>query len=302
MARYLGIAGVQMEVEAGEDNSERMIKKLHAVSASFPWVDIVVFSELCLCGLNQNLAKPLPNSTIDQFCEWAKREKKWLIPGSFYERNGDRIYNTALVIGADGDIKASYRKLFPWSPLEQCDPGEEFCIFDMPGKGQCGLCICYDQWFPEVIRSLAWMGAEAIFCPTATYTSDRSIELVLAQANGAVNQAFFFNVNGVGGGGIGQSIFVDPEGRVLQTSGVREIIMTEIIDLDVVSRVREYGTLGLSQLWKDLGSFHGRFPVYEGDMQNGRVFQSLGPCKLHRTIQVSAQHGGWKGKEKGGGS
>jgi len=285
MARYLGIAGVQMEVVAGEDNSERMIKKLNAVPALFPWVDIVVFSELCPCGLNRELAQPPGNSTIDRFCEWAKREKKWLIPGSFYEKNGDKIHNTALVIGPDGDIKARYRKLFPWAPLERSDPGEEFCVFDIPDKGRCGLCICYDQWFPEVTRSLTWMGAEVIFCPTATYTSDRSLELVLAQANAGVNQVYFLNVNGVGGGGIGQSIFVDPEGRVLQMSGDREIIMTEIIDLDVVSRVREYGTLGLSQLWKDLGSFAGKFPVYEGDMRGGRVFRSLGPRKLHRIIE-----------------
>ena len=284
MARYLGIAGVQMEVAAGEDNVERMIGKLNAVCARFPWVDIVVFSELCLCGLNRDLVEPLPNSTVDRFCDWAKREKKWLIPGSFYEKNGDKIHNTALVIGEDGDIKARYRKIFPWAPLERSDPGEEFCVFDIPGKGRCGLCICYDQWFPEVVRSLTWMGAEVVFCPTATYTSDRSLELVLAQANGAVNQVYFLNVNGVGGGGIGQSIFVDPEGRVLQISGDREIIMTEILDLDVVSRVREYGTLGLSQLWKDLGSFTGKFPVYEGDMRGGPVFRSLGPCKLHRII------------------
>jgi predicted amidohydrolase len=99
--------------------------------------------------------------------------------------------------------------------LERSDPGEEFCVFDIPGKGRCGLCICYDQWFPEVVRSLTWMGAEVIFCPTATYTSDRSLELVLAQANAGVNQVYFLNVNGVGGGGIGQSIFVDAEGRVL---------------------------------------------------------------------------------------
>jgi len=247
MARYLGIAGIQMEVVRGEDNSEAMMEKLNVVATSFPWVDMVLFSELCVCGLNFDLAQPIPNPTIDRFCEWAMREKKWLIPGSLYEKDHGKIYNTSIVISPDGVIKAKYRKLFPWAPLEQSEAGKEFCVFDIPGKGRFGLCICYDQWFPEVIRTLAWMGAEAVFNPTATYTSDRSLELILAQANGIANQLYFLSINGVGGGGIGRSIFVDPEGRVLQVSGEREMILTEVIDLDGVSRVREYGTLGLCQ-------------------------------------------------------
>lgn len=284
MARYLGIAGIQMEVARGQDNREAMMKRLDVVAASFPWVDLVFFSELCVCGLNQDLAEPIPNPTVDKFCEWARREKKWLIPGSMYERDEGKIFNTSIVISPEGLIKARYRKLFPWAPLERSEAGEEFCTFDIPGKGRFGLCICYDQWFPEVVRTLAWMGAEAVFNPTATHTSDRPLELILAQANGIVNQLYFLSVNGVGGGGVGQSIFVDPEGRVLQTSGERETVLTEVIDLDLVSRVREYGTLGLSQLWKDLGNFKQKFPVYQEEIRNGEVYRSLGPLKLHRKI------------------
>ena len=128
------------------------------------------------------------------------------------------------------------------------------------------------------------MGAEAVFCPTATYTSDRSQEMILAQANAISNQLFFFNVNGLGVGGVGCSIFVDPQGRVLQTSGESELIMTEVIDLDLVSRVREYGTLGTSQVWKDLGNFKGKFPIYQDDILKGELFKSLGPLELHKRI------------------
>ncbi|OPX34314.1 MAG: hypothetical protein B1H11_11100 [Desulfobacteraceae bacterium 4484_190.1] len=284
MSRCLGIAGIQMEVVRGKDNSERMMKKLNTVADFFPWVEIVLFSELCVSGLNINLAQPIPNPTIDKFCEWAVRERKWLIPGSLYEKDHGKIYNTSIVIAPDGVIKAKYRKLFPWVPLEESDAGDKFCVFDIPGKGRFGLCICYDQWFPEVIRTLAWMGAEAIFNPTATYTSDRSLELILAQANGIVNQLYFLSINGIGGGGIGQSIFVDPEGRILQVSGEREMILTEVIDLDIVSRAREYGTLGLSHLWKDFGNFKQKFPVYKGDIRKGEIFKSLGNLKVHKKV------------------
>jgi len=284
MGRNLGIAGIQMHVVQGEDNTAGMLKKLKGVVALFPWVDVIFFSELCLSGVDKKLAMSIPNPSLDRFIDWAQKEKKWLIPGSFYEKEDAKIYNTAVVISPDGKIVARYRKIFPWRPLEETEAGGDFCVFDIPGKGRFGLCICYDVWFPEVTRNLAWMGAEAVFCPTATYTSDRSQEMILAQANAISNQLFFFNVNGLGVGGVGCSIFVDPQGRVLQTSGESELIMTEVIDLDLVSRVREYGTLGTSQLWKDLGNFKGKFPIYQDDICKGKLFKSLGPLKLHKRM------------------
>lgn len=284
MARYLGIAGVQMDVVPEVDNSEAALKLLKTVASSFPWVDIVLFSELCVCGLNPGLGMPIQNAVTRKFCEWARKEKKWLIPGSFFEKEGGRVFNTAIVISPEGEIAAQYRKLFPWRPLERNDAGDSFCVFDIPGKGRMGLCICYDQWFPEVVRTLAWMGAEAILHPTATTTSDRPQELVLSQAQAIFNQVYFLSVNGVGAGGVGKSIFVDPEGHVLQVAGERETILTEVIDLDQVQRVREYGTLGLSQLWKDLRDFGHPFPIYQKGIRNGEVFKSLGDLKLHRKI------------------
>ena len=282
MARNIGIAGIQMQVLRGQDNTERMLQQLNTVAALFPWVDIICFSELCMSGLDMKLAMPIPNSSLDRFMEWAQKNGKWIIPGSFYEKAKDKIYNTALVISPNGEIVARYRKIFPWRPLEAVEPGEEFCFFDIPQKGRFGLCICYDIWFPELIRSLAWMGAEAVICPTATYTSDRTQELVMARANAISNQLYLFNINGLGVGGIGQSIFVDPEGRILQTAGESEMVMTEIIDLDHTTRVREYGTMGQCQIWKALGDFKGQFPVYRQDMRKGEIFKTIGPLKLHK--------------------
>ena len=284
MARNIGIAGVQMQVVYGQDNTDRMLKQLNTVAALHPWVDIICFSELAMSGLDMNLAMPIPNPSLDRILNWAQKNKKWIIPGSFYEKEKDKIYNTALAISPDGKIAARYRKIFPWRPLEIVAAGEDFCIFEIPQKGRFGLCICYDIWFPEVTRSLAWMGAEAVFCPTATHTSDRAQELVLARANAISNQLFFFNINGLDAGGVGQSTFVDPEGRVLQASGASEIIMTEIIDLDQASHVREYGTMGQCQVWKALASFKRKFPVYQQDMLTGEIFKSIGPLKLHKEI------------------
>ena len=285
MSRCLGIAGVQMEVKAGEDNSENALRLLRNVASLFPWVDMVLFSELSICGMNPGLAAQIPNPIITRLCEWSRKEKKWLVPGSFYEKDKGKIYNTAVVISPRGRLLENIGNSFPWRPLENSEPGDSFCVFDIPEKGRVGLCICYDEWFPEIIRTLAWSGAEVILHPTGTYTSDRTLELVISQSHAILNQVFFLSVAGVGGGGIGRSIFIDPEGRILQVAGERETILTEIIDLDKVRRVREYGTLGLCQLWKDLANFKGGFPIYQQNIGNGEVFKSLGPLRLHRTIK-----------------
>ena len=134
MARNLGIAGIQMHVDHGRDNTDGMLRYLDTVAALFPWVDIICFSELCMSGLDLNLAMPLPNPSLDRILNWAQKNNKWIIPGSFYEKEKDKIYNTALAISPDGGIAARYRKIFPWRPLEVTAAGEDFCIFEIPQK------------------------------------------------------------------------------------------------------------------------------------------------------------------------
>ena len=87
----------------------------------------------------------------------------WLVPGSVYERGeGELVHNTCLVLSPEGELVASYRKVFPWQPHESSAPGDRFVTFDIPDVGRLGLSICYDGSFPETCRQLAWMGAEVV--------------------------------------------------------------------------------------------------------------------------------------------
>lgn len=298
MSRPIGIAGVQMSVVPWD--AEATITKMgdvaRQVARAFPWIRLLVFHELAAPGLVQFItadkpdtwrknAQPIPGLLTEQLCEIARRTKKWLVPGSLYELDGDQLYNTAIAISPEGDIVAKYRKMFPWYPYESgTTAGKSFCVFDIPGAGRFGLCICYDIWFPEVARSLAWMGAEVILQPTMTPTSDRPLELVLSQASAIQNQCYFVGINGIGPYGGGRSIIVDPDGRVLQTAGDRETILTEILDLDHVTRTREYGTLGMNQTLKQLRDARQSFPMYEQGIASGEGFKKLGELKLHREI------------------
>jgi len=124
------------------------------------------------------------------------------------------------------------------------------------------ISICYDMWFPEVSRTLAWIGAEVILQPTLTPTSDRDLELVMVRVNALFNQTYFVSVNGIGIWGGWRSLMVDPDGRVAQEAGTNQTILTELFDLDRVTRTRKFGTIGLAQTLKQLRDSGQKFPLY----------------------------------------
>jgi formamidase len=301
MARLFGIAGVQSEVVPWDAGAtvQKMVDIIHQVSETLPWVQMFVFHELVVSGVAQfvareasesrkKMAESIPGPLSEQLCEVARQTGKWLIPGSMYEVERASMFNTSLVISPSGEIVARYRKMFPWLPYEsETTPGEQFCIFDIPEVGRFGLCICYDAWFPEVVRTLAWMGAEVILHPTLTATSDRTTELTLSQANAIFNQCYFIDVNGIGPWGGGRSLIVDPDGRVLQQAGERDTVMTEMLDLDRVQRTREFGTLGLCQTWKQLKDFPGEFPIYKGQLASGIIYEGLGELRNFDNLRRS---------------
>jgi len=302
MTNLLGVAAVQMQVVPwdADETMRRMDWRLDHIRRTFPWVSLVCFPELCPVGVApmdppppgrawDAVAEEVPGPLTERLAEMARRHRVWLQPGSIYEREGDAVYNTALVFSPQGELVARYRKMFPWRPWEGLAGGQEFCTFDIPGIGCIGLCICYDGWFPEVVRTLVWMGAEVILHPSLTGTVDRSAELVIEQAHAIFNQCYMVNVNAAPTAGCGRSIIVDPNGRVLQQADGHEAVLTEMIDLDLVRQVREVGSLGLNQHLKQLRDFKGRFPVYTQGIGQGPLFRSLGPLRLPRDLNSGGE-------------
>jgi len=223
-------------------------------------VQLVIFPELHLPGLQPllephgerpaELAVDVPGPLTERLGEIARENGVWLVPGSVYERGeGDRVHNTCLVLSPEGELAASYRKVFPWQPHESSAPGDRFTTFDIPEVGRLGLSICYDGSFPETCRQLAWMGAEVVLQPTLTTTSDRNQELVLARANAIFNQLYLVSLNAGSPAALGRSLIVDPEGLVRLDAGGGEELLTDVLDLDAVTRVREHGTAGVSRIW-----------------------------------------------------
>ena len=251
--------------------------KLDITMNLYPWVEMVVFSELCAYGPLTHNAVAFPNAFETEMQALAKHYGVWLLPGSIFEKRNGLLYNTASVINPSGQVVSRYSKMFPFFPYEVgVTPGTDFCVFDVPDVGRFGVSICYDMWFPETIRTLAVMGAEVILHPTLTGTIDRDSELAIARAMATVNQCFLFDVNGLDTGGSGRSIVCGPDGRVLyQAAGNEEIIPLEL-DIERVKRSRELGVLRLGQPLKSFRDHLGNFTIYQEGAKHPYL-DSLGP-------------------------
>ncbi len=272
------IAGMQLELSALYENVTRMGARLDILMSVYPWVQMVVFSELAPFGPLTVNAQPLPNETEALFQTWAKKHGIWLLPGSMFEKVGEEIFNTATVINPAGEIVGRYRKLFPFRPYEEgVSSGNDFLVFDVPDAGRFGVSICYDLWFPETSRTLAAMGVEVILHPTLTGTIDRDVELSIVRATAAQNQCFVFGINGYGDCGNGRSIIVGPAGEVLYTGqSAAEMIPFEI-DFERVRRSREVGLRGLGQQLKSFRDRTIQFSVYSTPSSAWPYLCSLGP-------------------------
>src|SRR4029077_9316028 len=98
-------------------------------------------------------------------------------------------------------------------------------------------------------------------------TSDREAELITARANAIFNQLYIVNVNAAQPVALGRSLVVDPEGLVRVQAGEGEELLTDVLDLDAVERVRSFGLAGVSRLWEQRDSLDGAggdLPMYGG--------------------------------------
>ncbi|MFD2205958.1 carbon-nitrogen hydrolase family protein [Kiloniella antarctica] len=277
------IAGIQMFVSATHENISAMKLRTEVALARFPWVNMIMFSELAPFGpLIDNHPETITNQ-IEIFQELAVKHGIWIIPGSMFERRESGVFNTSVVINPEGVIIGRYDKMFPFMPYEQgVTGGTEFLVFDVPSVGRFGFSICYDIWFPETTRTLAAMGAEVLLHPVLTGTTDRDVELAIARATAAQFQCYVFDINGIGAGGIGRSCVVGPGGNMLyEARGSEEIIPIEI-DMDLVRHQRSLGQNGLGQVLKSFRDKNVDFSVYDKTKFDHAYHESLGPLQMAR--------------------
>lgn len=253
----IGIAQITGEPYAAEANRARTI---HVAGELFDrGAELVILPELIVPGYPADTAalpshaESLDGPTVEAWTALAREREGW-IAGGFCERDGDRCFNTAVIVGPGGAV-LHYRKLHPFRTEKHVfEPGDlGLPVAELP-FGRVGLCICYDLRFVETVRVLALEGAELICVPTAWLPGFDQIKWdergLAPQAAGAIVQAnldqvFIACASQAGASGglefLGSSILADPTGRVLSgpLPGLTEQLAVVEVDLDAVARAHQ---------------------------------------------------------------
>lgn len=273
MRRSLGVALVQHPASSTR-GPEELAAQLRELVAAHPAITLWVYPELHLDSPHphppiQELARDLDQDpALRAMGALAQELGIWLVPGTVFEQGQDgKVFNTALIYSPDGTRVASYRKIFPWRPDETSAMGTSFEVVDLPGIGRIGFSICYDIWFPEHTRHLAWAGAELVLNLVQTATSDREQELAIVRGNAIMNQVWIASLNAAAPTGRGRSLVVDPQGTVRAASpDANAEVLTAIVDLGQAADARTFGTAGVSRPWSQFrdGDPAVPLPLYSG--------------------------------------
>ncbi|MBS0207931.1 MAG: carbon-nitrogen hydrolase [Planctomycetes bacterium] len=205
-------------------------------------------------------AESLTGPTAEALAEAAKQHGV-VIVGSLFERRTQGLYhNTAVVWDADGRPVHTYRKMhIPDDPLYYekfyFTPGDLGFSSCATRFGQLGVCVCWDQWYPEAARITALRGAQIIFYPTAIGwqahekaefgASQHDAWQTMMRSHAIANGCFVVAVNRTGvEGGIefwGASFVADPAGNLLALAShdKEETLLVEC-NLDQIDSVRTH--------------------------------------------------------------
>jgi hypothetical protein len=160
-----------ISVEATHSTTSSLTEKLNEVApliaeAGNQNLDIVSIAEANFKGKTYASGyQTFPNSQVlDSMKVWAKKYNLNII-FQVFELESSKLYNTAVLVGRNGDYIGKYRKVNLPPEESVLTPGDSFPVFDTD-FGKIGILICWDGWFTEPSKTLVDNGAEMIFIPT----------------------------------------------------------------------------------------------------------------------------------------
>ena len=177
--RNVTVAAIQMSIpetpEKSVEKAEKLVRKAAAEGANVILLP-ELFENWYFCQERRydsyKLALPLEENPAVRRFQTVAKELSVVLPISFYEQDGNVLYNSVAMIDAEGSVMGVYRKThIPDDHFYQekfyFTPGDTgFKVWDTR-FGKIGVGICWDQWFPEAARCMALDGAELLFYPTA---------------------------------------------------------------------------------------------------------------------------------------
>ncbi len=206
-------------------------------------------------GAEAAAAETLEGESIALIARLARELKVHIVAGSITEHvaGQEKTYNTSVMLGPDGAQMGIYRKIHLFDidlpgrvtvkeSAARFSGSDVVCV--AASIGAIGLSICYDLRFPELYRSLAFEGAKTLIVPSCfTFPTGEAHWESLLRARAIENQAYViapaqFGPNVHGFSDYGNSMIIDPWGRVLGRASDQEGVVTAPIDLHYLDRVR----------------------------------------------------------------
>jgi len=202
------------------------------------------------------LAEPEDGPSVEAARAIAQ-ETELVLVYPFFEKDGDRYYNSAIVFGPAGERLTKYRKTS--IPITRLLPGASeryffhhgdlgFPVVPTPFGVRLGLIICYDRNLPEPARCAALNGADLLFVPVTTTERARSRWELLLRARAVENVMYVAAANRVGedrGGApgvfyFGESLIIDPRGEIVgHGSASEEDLVWADLDLKLLRDQRK---------------------------------------------------------------
>lgn len=253
----LKVGLVQMKViddkEANLSRAEEMIKKAVGQGAK-----LIILPEMFNCPYEAAkfpvYAEEVGGPTWQKLSIIAREIGVFLIGGSIPELDGDRIYNTSYIFDDQGRLVAKHRKMHlfdvdikggqTFKESDTLSAGDKVTVFETP-SGKIGVAICYDIRFPELARLMVQKGTDIIVVPGAfNMTTGPAHWELLFRTRALDNQVFTIGVAPARNPessyiSYGNSIVVDPWGRVINRLGGEEGILVEELNLNLIERVRQ---------------------------------------------------------------
>lgn len=200
--RSVIVAGVQLECPTDDEVIAALGKVLKAVPAA----ELLVLSEYTFQDV-------VPESVR----RWCREHRRYLIVGGKEPAANGKFYNTAFVVGPDGDIVFQQAKSVPIQFFKDGLPAPEQKLWESPW-GRIGICICYDLSYTRVTDRLVRLGAEALIVPTMDLTEwgrhEHELHARVAKVRAAEYGVPIFRV---ASSGISQ--LVDRSGRLVAQTG-----------------------------------------------------------------------------------
>jgi len=253
-------AAVQLNSTEDKDRNLETADRLTRAAAADGAELVVLPEKFNVLGTHDHYrrgAEPIEGGrTIDWARATARELGLDLVAGSIPElRDGrDKLSNTSVHVGPDGEIKGVYRKIHMFDVVvggqtyresESEEAGEEIVLSETAGHTPLGLTVCYDLRFPELYRILAVKGARIIALPAAfTKITGQAHWEILIRARAIENQAFVVAADQIGRSpgdhdSFGGSIIVDPWGEVLAKAPDEETFIAADLDLSRQEEIRE---------------------------------------------------------------